>query len=153
MKMSSLTLDNVRMTTGMDLNSWSFLISSTRLLRVTTFEEKCDPELQAYQEFSANKLAPLFPGIRFYTIRKERIDQHTIANIFRRGVEQLGLPPEQYGWRSLRSGCITWLIQEGVHPTRVMEHSGHRSLSVMLTYLRSVTSVASSPLAETRWCR
>ena len=110
--------------------------------------------LREWLDASGLQQGPLFPSIRgFKGISSTRITRRGFLGVIRRGVAELGLPPERYGTRSLRSGCITWLIHEGVHPARVMEHSGHSTLSIMLSYVRSVTAVASSPLAETRWCR
>ena len=97
---------------------------------------------------------PLFPSILGKgIITADRMDHHTISGIVQIGAERVGLQPERYSSRSLRSGCVTWLIREGVPPTRVMEHSGHRSYSVMLSYVRGAKGTTSSPLADTRWAR
>lgn len=108
-----------------------------------------------WMEVSEIRQGPLFRGIPSQTTRLKpaRFNSHTLPRIVKRSAETLGLPPERYAWKSLRSGCITWLALQGLSPLRIMEHSGHRSMKVMQSYIQPLGTIEHSPLSGTRWCR
>ena len=82
-----------------------------------------------------------------------RIARHSLSRILQAAVATIGLQSDRYAMRSLRNGCITWLAMEGLSTYRIMEHSGHKRMESMQSYLQPVRSIKSCPLAETRWCR
>lgn len=109
--------------------------------------------LRRWMDVSGIEKGPLFRGIYGgEKIIKTRVARHSLSRILQAAVATIGLQPEQYAMRSLRSGCITWLAMEGLSTYRIMEHSGHKRMESMQSYLQPVRSIKSCPLAETRWC-
>ena len=97
----------------------------------------------------------LFRGIynRSNEALPKRIHVSAVKHAVKTSVATIGLSPDQYSGKSLRSGCITWMTQEGVSPLRIMEHSGHRDIKTMQAYIQPVESIENSPLAQTHWMK
>lgn len=98
---------------------------------------------------------PLFRGIynRCNKARPNRMHVTGIKHAIKSAVATIGLPPDQYSGKSLRSGCITWMMQEGVRPLRIMEHSGHKHIKTMQAYVLPTDAIENSPLARTSWMK
>jgi integrase len=110
--------------------------------------------LQNWLDVRGNQTGILFPSIRYKRIQHAMgMRRKTVNDILQDSLGELGLPANSYGTRSLRSGCIAWLLREGVHIGLIMEHSGFLSMEAMASHLQSADVLKSSPLSETSWCR
>lgn len=96
---------------------------------------------------------PLFPAVHYGSTMNKRTDPKRVAWLLRDSLTAIGEPVTEYGVRSFRSGCIEWLLKEGVHPHRVKDHTGHTRLSTMLGYLRGAASMEASPFMKTSWVK
>lgn len=95
---------------------------------------------------------PLFPAVcNDAKCDGRRTYRQHMTTQLKGSLSQLGCDPTQYGASSLRSGCIEWLLEQGVFPEKVKAHTGHTRLSTMYGYLRGSTSIETSPFNRTRW--
>lgn len=94
---------------------------------------------------------PVFPCMVSGVVWKKRTAPKRVGLLLQESLRQIGLPAQEYGVRSFRSGCIEWLLNEGVVPNSVKQHSGHTRLSTMYGYLRGSSVIENSPLMRTSW--
>lgn len=111
--------------------------------------------LKRWIEASGIEKGPLFRSIynKSSVARPDRMHFRTIIRLIKSAVATIGLPPEKYSGKSLRSGCITWLTEMGVSPLQIMKHSGHRSMHSLQFYIHPQDRIENSPLAKTPWAR
>jgi integrase len=60
----------------------------------------------------------------------------------------IGLDPDRYGAHSLRAGLATSAAEAGVAERAIMNQTGHRSLPVMRSYIRSGTLFKENAAAQ-----
>ena len=96
----------------------------------------------------------IFRGIQSNSemIMAAPIGSRAICRMVQASAEAAGLDGGRYSTQSLRIGCITWLAQEGLSVRKIMEHSGHKRVESVMTYIRPVATIEDSALAGTRWC-
>lgn len=64
---------------------------------------------------------------------------NTVAVIVKKLVKAAGLDEKKYSGHSLRSGLITTAANRGVDERSIMKQSGHKSLTVMRSYIQDAT--------------
>ncbi len=72
-------------------------------------------------------------------IGKKGLCDHTVAIIVKKLVKAAGLDERKYSGHSLRSGLITTAANRGVDERSIMKQSGHKSLTVMRSYIQDAT--------------
>jgi integrase len=92
--------------------------------------------LEEWLKLRGNKPGPVFT--RRYRGKVRRLLPKQIGVIVKNAVRSIGLDPRDYSGHSLRSGCITALLDAHVDALLVAAHSGHHSLEVLRTYHRRV---------------
>jgi integrase len=108
--------------------------------------------LRDWMNYAGIEGGTLFPAVANRSVGKgHRLEYAMIREAVTLGVGRLGLQKNDYGIKSLRAGCITWLVSEGVPLANIMTHSGHSSLSNFQVYIRPVSPLQTSPLLRTRW--
>ena len=76
----------------------------------------------------------------------DRLQDQGICRMLQLRLEQMGEDPHSYGAHSLRSGMITSAHQAGANIRSIMDRSGHKSMSMVVRYLKSDRT--SNPLAK-----
>lgn len=80
--------------------------------------------------------------------RQERMQANTIAQLVQEAVAKIGLDSAEYGAHSLRAGCVTAALSEGVQELVIMRRTGHRSVNTLRKYDREANAFACDPLAK-----
>ena len=80
---------------------------------------------------------PVFRGIHRSGRLRASMDGQTIYRMVKRLAMEAGLPSDDYGAHSLRSGFITQAAREGIALSEAMAISGHRSVAVAWSYYRA----------------
>lgn len=109
--------------------------------------------LQKWLELYDVGEGPLFP--RCYGNKISHgppINKNSITPLIRDGIRPLGLPENEYSARSLRQGCLEWLVEEGLTVGQVMQHGRYRTVKSVMPYVRHRTSIQESPFMRTSWC-
>jgi site-specific recombinase XerD len=78
---------------------------------------------------------PVFKGQRVMPIA---LTARSVANIVKGYCEAIGLDPALYAGHSLRAGYITSAAESGAQSFRIADHSRHKSLEMLRTYVRHV---------------
>lgn len=91
-------------------------------------------ELVAQSGEALHPFEPAFPSIRGH-----RLLNKDVTRILKRRMKRAGLDSKGYSAHSLRAGCLTAAAQAG-HPLEAIQrHSRHKSLEVLLGYIRTAT--------------
>ncbi|WP_378952603.1 site-specific integrase [Pelosinus sp. sgz500959] len=72
-------------------------------------------------------------------VGKKGLCDNTVAVIVKKLVKAAGLDERKYSGHSLRSGLITTAANRGVDERSIMKQSGHKSLTVMRSYIQDAT--------------
>lgn len=67
---------------------------------------------------------------------RRRLEGHSVANIVKKRVSQIGLDPSLYSGHSLRAGFVTSAAASGALPWQIKEQTGHKSDAVLARYIR-----------------
>lgn len=112
------------------------------LVKVCYFARR-EPELcaviavQRWLRLSGLKSGPLFPTI--WTngkVGRGRMDGECVARIVQRAAVRAGIQDRAFGAHSLRAGGISQMAADGVPLDAIKAHSGHKSVAVLLGYIR-----------------
>jgi len=104
---------------------------------------KREPELcaviavQRWLRLSGLKSGPLFPTI--WTngkVGRGRMDGECVARIVQRAAVRAGIQDRAFTAHSLRAGGISQMAGDGVPLDAIKAHSGHKSVAVLLGYIR-----------------
>jgi integrase len=71
-----------------------------------------------------------------------RISTVSIANLVKRAAGACGMDPAQFGAHSLRAGCATFLLEQGVPLNIVAKQGRWKKHDTVLRYDRNVTTRA-----------
>jgi hypothetical protein len=80
----------------------------------------------------------LRPVVKGQRILPMALTPCSVANIIKGYCEAIGLDPAQYAGHSLRAGYITSAAESGAQSFRIADHSRHKSLEMLRTYVRHV---------------
>jgi len=112
-------------------------------LRKICYYAKREPEMCAiiavHRWLSVSGIAsgPLFPTVRNNgKLGKGRMDGEAVARIVQRSAVRAGIQDREFTAHSLRSGGISQMAADGVALEAIKAHSGHKSLQVLLQYIR-----------------
>ncbi len=67
----------------------------------------------------------------------KRLSPAGICTVVKMHLQCLGVDSRDYGAHSMRSGCITAADAAGATVRAIMDHTGHRSLAVVMRYIKS----------------
>jgi integrase len=105
--------------------------------------------LRAWLRYRGKHHGPLFVGVgangQFLTKRMTPVGWSKNLKV---ALAAAGLDPERYGTHSLRAGMITAAVQAGVPESSIMQRSGHKSIDVMMRYVRPASVFSVNPLAK-----
>jgi integrase len=94
--------------------------------------------LRAWTDTAGITTGPLFrPVTRHGTIGPGRLTAASVNRAVQRAVARAGYGPRPYSAHSLRAGLATSAAEVGVSERAIMAQTGHRSLSVARSYIRS----------------
>jgi len=104
---------------------------------------KREPELcaviavQRWLRLSGFKSGRLFPTIRNNgKVGEGRMDGEAVARIVQRAAVRAGIEDRAFTAHSLRAGGISQMAADGVPLDAIKAHSGHKSVAVLLGYIR-----------------
>lgn len=104
---------------------------------------KREPELcaviaaQRWLRLSGHKSGPLFPTIwNNGKVGRGRMDGESVARIVQRAAKRAGIEDRAFAAHSLRAGGISQMAADGVPLDAIKAHSGHKSVAVLLGYIR-----------------
>lgn len=115
--------------------------------------ERCATKyLREWLQVYRKKQGPLFPKIKDGEILfDQRMSPFSMNRFIKIDVENIGLPPEEYSFRSLRRGCLEWMAKEGAPLDQIIRHSRIRTVERVTPYIRPYRALADSPLRLTKW--
>lgn len=83
---------------------------------------------------------PVFRSVdRYKNINAKGMSDKSVALIVKKLAKAAGLDERRYSGHSLRSGLITTAANRGVDERSIMKQSGHKSLTVMRSYIQDAT--------------
>ena len=134
--------------------SWEFVGSMPLCLPSDSEQD----DIAAFLDRETAKIdaGPIFRRVRGnkdLKVQDHRLECTRPYYIIKRAARGIGLDASNIGSHSLRSGCVTWLLLQGVTPWHAMTQSGHRSVRSVMHYFRASASPQNSPLSQTRWVR
>lgn len=92
---------------------------------------------------------PLFRRVtRHGEVGTGAMDGGSVARIVKKHADALGLDAEQFSGHSLRAGFVTSCAAAGVDDRRVMDQTGHQSLSSFRRYVRHADKFTQNAAAE-----
>jgi integrase len=80
-------------------------------------------------------------------VADRRLSGQTVAAVVKRTAKLAGLDPARLSAHSLRAGLITSAAEAGVLERQIMDHSRHKSITVMRTYIRDASLFESNAAA------
>jgi integrase len=93
--------------------------------------------VQKWLRVSGIESGPLFPTIRNSgKVGRGRMNGETVARIVQRAAAGADIQDRQFSAHSLRSGGISQMAADGVPLSEIQKHSGHKSLQVLMSYIR-----------------
>lgn len=107
--------------------------------------DMCAPRaIKKWLEVSLIKTGPIFRGLgksgRNRMIQMSMSDKglnaQSVARIVKKYAELAGYNPDDFGGHSLRSGLATTLAAAGVKERKIMNITGHKSLSMLREYIQ-----------------
>jgi integrase len=90
--------------------------------------------LRAWLRASGIKRGPVFRTFNHGTLLKNRIDPRDVARILKKVTD--GSLRGDFSGHSLRSGYITSAARAGASVPSIMQHTGHKSVDVLMGYVR-----------------
>jgi integrase len=94
--------------------------------------------LQAWLAAAAIEDVPVFRSMnRHGRVFPERLSDHAVALVVKRYAELAGLDSVALAGHSLRAGFVTSAARAGEPERRIMRQTGHRSVEMVLRYVRS----------------
>ena len=114
--------------------------------------EHSDPVrwLERYIAERGTWAGPLFVQMRkgrAHQLGKERLAPESIGDIVQRAAALIGLDAALFGAHSLRAGCVTTAIENGIPESLVMQLTGHRSHQTLSKYVRPARVLSIDVLA------
>jgi len=96
--------------------------------------------LQDWLQAAQITTGPLFRRVnRHGQVGMAALSDQSVALIVKKLVKAAGLDEKKYSGHSLRSGLITTAANRGVDERSIMKQSGHKSLTVMRSYIQDAT--------------
>jgi integrase len=96
--------------------------------------------VQRWLRLSGLKSGPLFPTIRNNgKLGKGRLDGECVARIVQRATVRASIEDRAFTAHSMRSGCISQIASDLVPLEVIQKHSGYKSLTTLLGYIRDAT--------------
>lgn len=96
--------------------------------------------LQDWLKVSNIMEGPVFRSVdRYKKINVKGMSDKSVALIVKKLAKAAGLDERKYSGHSLRSGLITTAANRGVDERSIMKQSGHKSLTVMRSYIQDAT--------------
>lgn len=103
-------------------------------------------------EVYGEREGPLFPKCFeddiFY---REKLPARLITRWLKSDLKMLGLPAEKYSGKSLRLGCLDWMVEEGVSELEYMRHACLRSGRGRHPAIGANIALTESAFIETAW--
>lgn len=87
--------------------------------------------LRAYLQERGPEAGPLF-----LNRSGKRLSGEAINDLVKRCAKLLHLDPSDYGGHSLRAGCVTAAHEAGMDAAAIMQRTGHKSVEMILKYIR-----------------
>jgi len=75
-----------------------------------------------------------------------RLSDHAVAVLVKKHAAAAGLDPAQFSGHSLRAGLVTSAARAGVPERVIMRQTGHRSVEMVLKYVRSANAFRENAL-------
>ena len=69
-------------------------------------------------------------------VRSGRLGDRTVARVVQEAVAGVGLDPAEFGGHSLRAGLATSAAAHGVEERKIMDQTGHKSVTMVRKYIR-----------------
>jgi integrase len=69
-------------------------------------------------------------------VTSQRLGAEAIADVVKRGVERIGLDPDDYGAHSMRAGMVTVAASSGASVFSIMKRTRHKSVRMVERYFR-----------------
>lgn len=88
---------------------------------------------------SYDRGAPVDRDAAFVSKTGLPLSPRDVSRIVKRCLKRAGISPKGYSSHSLRAGCITAAAQAGHSLEAIQRQSRHKSLEVLLTYIRTAT--------------
>ena len=105
--------------------------------------------LQQWLRLRGEQPGPLFTRIGSAGVASaDRITAATVGCIVKRGAKSIGLDARAYGAHSLRAGMVTACSAAGVPDSAIMQRSGHKSVQMVVRYIRHADLFVTNPLAS-----
>ena len=110
--------------------------------------------LQAWLECRGNWEGPLFCGLSSGGRKVANKVSHKLlrcdvpALLVKDAVRMIGLDPAAYGAHSLRAGFVTAAAQAGASEMQIMQRTGHKSMEMVMRYVRPSSLFWANPLAK-----
>jgi site-specific recombinase XerD len=92
---------------------------------------------------------PLFTGFNGQRhMTRNSLGKQAIGDVLHRALARIGQDSTEYGAHSLRSGIITHMAEQGKSLRAIMDHTGHKSIEMVMRYVKSSgDGYNSSPLS------
>lgn len=96
--------------------------------------------VQAWLQASEITEGPIFRPVNQHgIIASTRLSDRSVARIIQSAAKRAGLDPEQFAGHSLRAGLATAAAAAGVSEHDIARTTGHRSVAVLRSHVRTVT--------------
>jgi site-specific recombinase XerD len=93
--------------------------------------------LQVWLEHAEIEAGPIFrPITRHGQLQPGRLSDRAVALVVKRRAAAVGLDPEHFAGHSLRAGLATSAAAAGASERRIMDQTGHRSVTMVRRYIR-----------------
>ncbi len=109
----------------------------------------CAGAVQAWLEATACELGqgdPLFPRIRRDVIYRESMSLRSLDLLVKKAAVEAGFEEHEFSTHSLRAGCATFLLDEGVELMRVQDHLRHKDSKTTRGYYRPENRLDRDPM-------
>lgn len=110
--------------------------------------------LRSWLDASQIRSGAVFRKIsRWGTVSETRLTSQSVALIVKNLARRAGLDDRQFSGHSLRSGFITSAAMAGVESRDIMAQTGHKSVSVMQSYIQDAGRGASAAVRAAFGCK
>jgi integrase len=105
--------------------------------------------LEAWIKIRGDWRGPLFTSFNGHRhMKRNKLGTEAICLLLKRALARTGQDGADYGAHSLRSGIITHMAEQGKSLRAIMDHTGHKSLDIVMRYVKSSSDgYANSPLS------
>jgi integrase len=103
--------------------------------------------LRAWLDAAALTEGPVFRQMRRHgRMSPARLSDHAVAVVVKGYAAAAGLDPKNYSGHSLRAGLVTSAARAGVPERIIMRQTGHRSVEMVLRYVRQANAFRENAL-------